>query len=134
MENESSHSNPPQRKLPRREFLANLLFAGGAISVTSFQAEYGGIALDPKDDGWELPDDKGSSKKDDWELPDDLLDSPEPKPNPKCPPPQPHPAGGRRPPRPPQPPGGIRPPHIRGKVRSPEPPQTAGVPIPPPEK
>lgn len=106
--NEKSSS----KKLPRREFLANLLFAGTALSVAGLQTEYDLVARkDPKEEGWKLPEDwKKSEQTDGWELPDDLLENsnqPEPPPHPRPKPP------------PPQPPGGIRPPQIRGKYLPP---------------
>jgi hypothetical protein len=106
-------------KLPRREFLANLLFAGGALTVCGLQSEYGLLAKrDPKQDGWELPDDLKESQPDidpdGWELPEDLLDPP---PVIRNPPPHPPPViEGRV--RPPNPPGGVQP-QIRGKVAPP---------------
>jgi hypothetical protein len=109
---QESPSQQGKKKLPRREFLANLLFAGGMLSVAGLQSEYDLVAKrDPKDDGWKLPEDwKENQEKEGWVLPDDLMDSP---PNP----PKPQP----RPPKPvPQPDGGVRPP-IRGKVRPPAP-------------
>lgn len=98
------------RKLPRREFLANLLFAGGMLSVTALKNEYGLVAhRSPKDDGWELPDDdekNPTTTPDGWELPEDLLEPTRP---PKPPKPEPPPNGG------------IRPPQIRGRMRPPQP-------------
>jgi hypothetical protein len=118
----SKEPNRPAPKLPRREFLANLLFAGGALTVTALQKEYGLVArreadnkpADQKDprDGWELPDEGTPSERDDWELPDDLLEpsaAPRPEPRPK---------------------GGMRPPSVRGKVEPPSPPYP-GSPAPP---
>lgn len=110
-----SQEKKSNRKLPRREFLANLLFGGAALSVSGLQANYDLVARrepekDSKDDGWDLPDlnDEKKPQKDGWELPEDLLDSPDPPPT--------------RPPRPiPQPKGAMRPPTIRGKVAPPYP-------------
>lgn len=119
-------------KLPRREFLANLLFAGGVLSVGGLQSEYGLLAKrDPKKetDGWELPDDLKESRPktepDGWELPEDLMDPP---PVIRQPPPRPQPPVRGRvcPPRPPgslqvpPPDGGVKPP-IKGKVKAPRP-------------
>ena len=103
--------------LPRREFLANILFAGGALTLSSFQGEL--LAFTPADpkEGWELPEDGESKQNDDgWSLPEDLLDSPK-EPNPRCRPPRPRPC-----PLPyPNPAGGPRPPHILGRVTYPRP-------------
>ncbi len=109
MSRESSSSRIRNSKLPRREFLANLLFTGGLLSVASLQSEYGLLAKrDPKDEGWTLPEDwKESQQEEGWVLPEDLMD----------PPPQPP----VEPPRPlPQPDGGVRPP-VRGRVQPPLP-------------
>ena len=60
--------NDKKAKLPRREFLANLLFAGGVLSVCGLQDSYDIVARrDPKKDGWELPDDLTESRPDDAE-------------------------------------------------------------------
>ena len=106
--------------MPRREFLANLLFAGTAISVVGLQSEYDLVARkDPKDEGWKLPEDwKDSDETEGWELPDDLMQNP----NPPKPEPHPHPR--------PEPAGGVRPPHIRGKVKPPPPPLKGDVSAP----
>lgn len=107
-----SHSEGPssiwKRSLKRRQFLANLLFAGGAVSVAGIQASFA-EGQRPVEEGWDLPD--------------DLLEPTDP---PK-PPPQPQP----RPPRPdPQPDGGMRVPQPRGEV---QPPKLQGsVMVPPP--
>ena len=97
----------------RREFLANLLFASGALSVTGFQLQAETARKDPKDEGWQLPSDwKDNQEKDGWELPEDLFEGSDPPPNPP------------RPPKPPPPrPGDVSPPHIRGKVAPPRPPK-----------
>ena len=97
----------------RREFLANILFAGGLLSVTGFQSQYHQVARkDPDKQDWQLPDDwKDNREKDGWELPEDLFDSPTPPPNPPSPPQPP----------PPPPKGRVHPPHIRGKVAPPRP-------------
>lgn len=73
--------NEKKSKLPRREFLANLLFAGGVLSVCGLQNSYDMVARrDPEKDGWELPDDLTQSRPNDaddgWELPEDFMDSP----------------------------------------------------------
>lgn len=101
-------SNAPKNKVPRREFLANLLFCGAALSVAGLQSEYDLVARrNPEDEGWELPKDEPKKPpKEDWKLPDDLMDSPEPPP--------------RKPPRPPVR-GRVRPPQILGKVKPPPP-------------
>lgn len=106
-------------RLPRREFLANLLFAGGALTVCGLQTEYGLVAKrDPRQEGWELPDDLKESQPDTepegWDLPDDLLDPPPVIRNPPPRPPQP-PIEGRV--QPPPPAGGMQ---IRGKVAPPK--------------
>lgn len=113
--------NEKKAKLPRREFLANLLFAGGVLSVCGLRDSYDKVARrEPKKDGWELPDDLTESRSDDaddgWELPEDLMDSPPPviKNPPRPVPPEPPIRGGVRPP---QPDGGVRPPQVRGKVK-----------------
>lgn len=95
-----------KKSLKRRQFLANLLFAGGLLSVGGLQ-EASAQKKDPKDEGWVLPK--------------DLMDSPDPKPTETPHPPLP----GK--PIPPQPPGADKPPQLEGDVAPP----TAGVPIPP---
>ena len=119
--------NDKKAKLPRREFLANLLFAGGVLSVCGLQESYDMVARrDPKKAGWELPDDLTESRPDDaddgWELPEDLMDSPPPviKNPPRPVPPEPPIRGSVRPP---QPDGGMRPPQVPGKVKCPPPKQ-----------
>ena len=100
-----------ESKLPRREFLANLLFCGTALSVTGLQSSYDLVARrDPKKDGWELPQDKKRPQPEDdgWELPEDLLETNDP---PKPPPRPPQPRGSVR-----QPDGGVRLPEPPGKV------------------
>jgi hypothetical protein len=118
---DKDNPNNPKSRLPRREFLANLLFAGGILSVTALQSEYGVVAsAGPKDEGWELPEDKRKDPPaDGWELPDDLLDSPKP-PSPK--PPVPPEIMGRR-----------RPPELKGEVKPP-PPRQGSVVAPWPKK
>jgi hypothetical protein len=108
MDKETSSNS--KSRLPRREFLANLLFCGGALSVAALQSEFGILAqTDPKDEGWELPeDDKKKPDADDWDLPDDLLNSPEPPP--QKPPEKPPVIMGRK-----------RPPALRGEVKQPPP-------------
>lgn len=91
-------------RLKRREFIANILFAGGALSLASLD----GVVAGPIEDGWELPDDWKNSAP----------PPKRPKPRPKPPKPRPPVDGGVRPPRPP---GGIRPPQPRGIVRPPRP-------------
>lgn len=118
--------NEKRSKLPRREFLANLLFAGGVLSVCGLQNSYDMVARrDPEKDGWELPDDLTQSRPDDaddgWELPEDFMDSPPTViKNPRPVPPEPPIKGSVRPP---QPDGGVRPPQVRGKVKCPPPKQ-----------
>jgi hypothetical protein len=111
-----------EKRLPRRQFLANILFTGGALTVVALQSEYGlADPSKPKDKGRELPKGKPQAK-DGWDLPDDLMDSPNPPPNPSPTPP------------PPPPQGAMRPPQTRGRVKPPDPPPpppTAGVPLPP---
>lgn len=48
-------NKPMQKKLRRREFIANLLFAGGALSLVTLQGKI--AANDPEDEGWQLPPD-----------------------------------------------------------------------------
>ena len=107
-----------ESKLPRREFLANLLFCGTALSVTGLQSSYDLVARrDPKKDGWELPEDKLKPRPEDdgWELPEDLLETTDPpKPPPRPPRPHPHPQGRVR-----RPDGGVRLPEPPGKVTPP---------------
>lgn len=127
-------------KLKRRQFLANLLFAGGALTVCGLQSQAALAAepkeksckepdqiaqRDPKDDGWELPDDlygKPKGNKDGWELPPDYKNpNPKPQPQPRPQPrPQPYPQPMGAVPAP-QPDGGVRPPQVRGKVVAPRP-------------
>jgi len=95
---------PTEHRIQRREFLANLFFCGGVLTVSALQSEYGLLARrDPEEDGWELPKDEPPSEQEtDWELPDDLLQTTPPPPEPR-------------------PDGGIRPPIIRGRVAPPKP-------------
>ena len=83
-------------RLKRRKFLANLLFAGGALSLSGLQAAQ---AQQNPTDGWTLPD----------------LNQSDPKPTPTPPPPpvrgEPIPQ-----PQPPPTPGRPAPPPPRGKV------------------
>ena len=94
-----SNSNFP-KKLQRRKFLANLLFAGGALSVAALQGEL--LAQpNPEDEGWELPKD--------WNKPD-LKPKPKQTPTP-------------RPTKTPPPPllGDVSLPNIEGRMRQPRP-------------
>jgi hypothetical protein len=81
----SNHQDSQGYRLKRRQFLANLLFAGGALSLAGLQ---GAQAAEHPSDGWTLPD----------------LNKPDPKPSPTPPPPQPPIRGLRIPPKPLQPP------------------------------
>ena len=114
MSQEKKHPRPAKKS--RREFLANLLFTGVALTASSFQEKLEYLAATDPKEGWELPDDLESNESaDGWSLPEGLLDSPSPAPRPKCPRPRPRP-------RPyPMPPGGVRPPHARGKFVVPPP-------------
>lgn len=102
-----SESQKAVYRVPRREFLANLLFCGTALSVAGLQSNYDLVARrDPKEEGWEMPEDrkKKAPKDDGWELPEDLLNS-----------------TPSRPPKPvPQPQGGKKPPQVRGIVKPPD--------------
>lgn len=93
---------PNQRKLPRREFLANLLFAGGFLTVTALDERYPLLCRkDPPESGWEMPDNRKRDRPeqdDGWVLPEDLLTNPDPPPSNPSPPPQP--AGGMKLPHP----------------------------------
>lgn len=96
----------------RREFLANLLFAGGLLTVGGLQAQYPTVARkDPEKEGWQLPKDwKEKNEEDGWEIPDDLMqptEPPAPQPPPKPPEPMPN--------------GGIRQPDPRGRYLPPKP-------------
>ncbi len=96
-------------KLKRRQFIANLLFAGGTLAASSFLAQ---VEAAPVEKGWELPD--------------DVKDRLEPKPEP--PKPQPRP---RHRPTPDEP-------HVKGKIRLPDRPLPGSVapprPYPAPEQ
>ena len=78
----SNHQDSQGYRLKRRQFLANLLFAGGALSLAGLQ---GAQAAEHPADGWTMPD----------------LNKPDPKPSP-TPPPQPPILGRRVPPKPPE--------------------------------
>lgn len=99
------NDNPPLSQSPRmrrRQFLANLLFAGGALTFAGLQAAQ---AEEHPTDGWTLPDLSQTDPK----------PSPTPAPTPRgepTPPPQPQ---GSPPPNPPLP-GKPAPPPPRGKV------------------
>ena len=101
-----SDDNPKHGyRMQRRQFLANLLFAGGALTLAGLQSAE---AAEAPTDGWTLPDLSQNDPK----------PSPTPPPQqPPKPPPQPPtagvpvPAGGVRPaPPPPQPKGAVAPP------------------------
>lgn len=102
-------SKPEQLK--RRDFLANILFAGGVLTLAGLEK----ALAEPVPDGWELPKDWKDSNSD-WELPKDWK-NPQPKPEQPQPRPRPRPHPHPRP----QPPGGVRPPHMKGVVRPPRP-------------
>jgi hypothetical protein len=101
--------------LRRRQFLANLLFAGGALTFASLQ---GAAAQLPIEDGWVLPPDlerrlknKTGSRMDPVPEPTE----PSPPPADSALPPPTRPQGGLTPSVPPLP-GGFRLPPDRGKV------------------
>lgn len=114
-------------RLKRRQFLANLLFAGGALSLSGLQAAH---AQQNPTDGWTLPD----------------LSQSDPKPTPTPPPtrgepipqPPPPPPPGTSTPPPPTP-DRPAPPPPRGKVVLPpkgdySPPKPGETVAPPPPK
>ena len=90
--------------MQRRQFLANILFCGGALSVASLTENI--LAQPDPKEGWELPQDKRKKAQgEDWELPADWKD------------------GGQKP----QPQPSSTPPPLEGDVEVP----LAGVPRPP---
>ena len=114
MQNSKDNKSPVwRRSLKRRQFLANLLFAGGALSVVGLNASVA-EPKHPETEGWTLPKDLTENIGDGWVLPKDLKDPVPPKKPPK-PIPQPEPPlmGSVVQPRP------VRPPVIRGKVAPP---------------
>lgn len=89
-------------RFPRRQFLANLLFAGGMVTLSSLQAAQ---AQQSPTDGWTLPDLNTPSPQ------------PTPRPKPKTPKPTPPLPGKPRPPIPPPTAGVPLPPsNPRGRV------------------
>lgn len=108
---------PMTHRMKRRHFLANLLFAGGAITLAGLQSAE---AAEGPTDGWTLPD----------------LSQNDPKPSP-TPPPEPP-----QPPRPPQPPtagvpvpaGGLKPPPPPPRPKGNVAPPQEGDPAPPKPK
>lgn len=102
-------------RLKRRDFLANILFAGGALTLASLER----ALAEPVPEGWDLPENWKNNPDPDWELPPDWKD---PKPDRPQPRPMPHPRPRPRPrPTPPNPRGGVRPPHLKGVVKPPRP-------------
>lgn len=67
-------------KLKRRQFIANLLFAGGTLAASSFLAQ---VEAAPVEEGWELPDNVEDRLK-------PVPPKPKPKPKPPRPRPEPH--------------------------------------------
>jgi hypothetical protein len=105
------------QRMQRRQFLANLLFAGGALTLAGLRSAQ---AAEHPTDGWTLPD----------------LNAPDPKPSPS-PTPEPPPILGEPSPPPPLMGKPLPPaPHPRGKVRIPEgeygPPKPGEAVAPPP--
>lgn len=106
--------NEKTPKLRRREFLANLLFAGGALTVTSLQSQLGELAFEQKiEEGWELPEEIEDRLKRNPPLNPRPRPRPTktPRPRPQPRPPRPQPKGSRTPPMP----GGMRVPPPKGK-------------------
>ena len=108
-------NKPRTPLLKRRQFLANLLFAGGALTFASLQ---GAAAQVPIEDGWVLPQDlerrlksKTGSRMDPVPKPTE----PTPPPADSALPPATRPQGGLTPSVPPLP-GGFRLPSDKGKV------------------
>ena len=95
-------------RLPRRQFLANLLFAGGMVTLSGLQSAQ---AQQNPTDGWTLPDLNSPNPE----------PTPRPKPKPKPKKPEPHPPlPGRPKPPPPPPTAGV--PLPPGKYQIPPPP------------